>query len=80
VNLMLVHIKQNGESVLDLGFGPSVSVDGSGASVGGQATAEYHVTDRASITFTATATPVPNGSGGLDVNSSAIVGAAFHVP
>jgi hypothetical protein len=80
VNLMLVHIKQNGESVLDLGFGPSVSVDGSGASVGGQATAEYHVTDRASITFTATATPVPNGSGGLDVNSSAIVGAAFHFP
>jgi hypothetical protein len=80
VNLMLVHVKQNGESVLDLGFGPSVTVDGSGASVGAQATAELHVTDRASITFTATATPTPNGSGGLDVNSSAVVGAAFHFP
>jgi hypothetical protein len=80
VNLMLVHVKQNGEAVLDLGFGPSASVDAGGASVGGQATAEYHVTDKASITFTATVTPTPNGSGGLDVNSSAVVGAAFHFP
>ena len=32
VNLMLVHVKQNGEAVLDLGFGPSVGVGAGGAS------------------------------------------------
>ena len=80
VNLVLVHVKQHGEAVLDLGFGPSVSAGVGGASAGAQATAEYHVTDKASITFTATVTPTPNSGGGLDVNSSAVVGAAFHFP
>jgi hypothetical protein len=80
VNLVLVHVKQHGEAVLDLGFGPSASIDAGGGSLGAQATAEYHLTDKASITFTATATPAPNGSGGLEVNSSAVVGAAFHFP
>ena len=80
VNLMLVHVKQNGEDVLDLGFGPAVGVGAAGGSAGAQATAEYHVNDKASITFTATVTPTPNSSGGLEMNSSAVVGAAFHFP
>ena len=77
-NLILAHIKQHGDSVLDLGFGPSVSTDGSGVTASAQATAELHVTDRASITFTATLTPSRNATGGVDVSSSEVVGAAVH--
>jgi hypothetical protein len=78
VNLVLVHVKGNGDSVLDLGFGPAVSTDGSTTTVSGQGTAELHITEKASITFTATITPTPNASGGLDLNSSAVVGTAWH--
>ena len=78
VNLVLVHVKGNGDSVLDLGFGPAVSAGGGTTTVSGQGTAELHITEKASITFTATITPTPNASGGLDVSSSAVVGTAWH--
>ena len=78
VNIFLVHVKQNGDSVLDLGFGPSVSTDGRSVTASGQAGAELHVTEHGSVTFTATITPTPNGSGGVDMNASAVVGTAWH--
>lgn len=78
VNIFLVHVKQNGDSVLDLGFGPSVSTDGSTVTASGQASAELHVTEHGSVTFTATITPTPNASGGVDMNASAVVGTAWH--
>ncbi len=78
VNIFLVHVKQNGDSVLDLGFGPSISTDGSSVTASGQASAELHLTEHGSVTFTATITPTPNGSGGLDMNTSAVVGTAWH--
>jgi hypothetical protein len=78
VNIFLVHVKQNGDSVLDLGFGPSVGTDGSSVTASGQASAELHVTEHGSVTFTATITPTPNGSGGVDMNASAVVGTAWH--
>jgi hypothetical protein len=77
VNIFLVHIKQNGDSFLDLGVGPSVGLDGSGATVSGQGTAELHLNDTTSLTFTATFTPTP-GPDGLGLQSTEVVGFMKH--
>lgn len=60
------------------GLGPTVQADQSGVSAGAQAQAEAHVTERVSITFTAGVTPQRNVSGGVDLNSSAVVGTVWH--
>ncbi|HEY4346859.1 MAG TPA: hypothetical protein VGM80_04660 [Gaiellaceae bacterium] len=78
VNVILAHVKQNGQAVLDLGFGPSISTDGSSVTPGAQATAELHLDDHASLTFTAAVAPTPNATGGVDLNPSAVLGAAIH--
>ena len=78
VNVILAHIKQNGDSVLDLGFGPTLTADSGGLHGGAQATAEAHITERVSITFTATVTPQANGAGGVDMNHSEVLGTAIH--
>ena len=52
--------------------------DGSSVTASGQASAELHLTEHGSVTFTATITPTPNGSGGVDMNASAVVGTAWH--
>ena len=49
VNIFLFHVKQNGDSFLDLGVGPSVGYDGSSATVSGQGTAELHLDATTSI-------------------------------
>ncbi len=70
VNIFLFHVKQNGDSFLDLGAGPSLGFDGSSATVSGQGTAELHLDATTSLTFTATFTPTPGPDGlrveGLD--------------
>ena len=77
VNLFLVHVKQNGDSFLDLGAGPSVGFDGSSATVSGQGTAELHLDATTSLTFTATFTPTP-GPDGLGLNSTEVFGFMKH--
>ncbi len=77
VNLFLVHVKQNGDSFLDLGVGPSVGFDGSSATVSGQGTAELHLDATTSLTFTATFTPTP-GPDGLGLNSTEVLGFMKH--
>jgi hypothetical protein len=78
VNIFLMHIKQNGDSVVDLGFGPSVGFDGSSVTPSAQATAEVHVSEHGSLMFTATFTPTSDGHGGYGITSSAVVGAVVH--
>jgi hypothetical protein len=78
VNIFLMHIKQNGDSVVDLGFGPSLAYDGSNLTASGQATAELHLTEHGSLTFTATVTPTSDGHGGYGLNASAVVGTVWH--
>ncbi len=78
VNVILAHIKRNGDSLLDLGFGPTATLSGDGLAAGAQATAELHLDERASLTFTASVTPTAAPGGGVDLQPSAVLGYARH--
>jgi hypothetical protein len=76
---VLLHINRHGDSFLDIGFGPTGTVDQHGGSLGAQAQVEEHVTNSISITFTTTVTPRLTPDGGVDLHPAEVVGMLFHL-
>jgi hypothetical protein len=70
---------RHGDSFLDIGFGPTGTVDRHGGSLGARAQVEEQVANSISITFTTTVTPRLAPDGGVDLHPTEVGACSSHL-